>query len=107
MPLKNTFDNSTCCSYWRVLFYFFSDLFLILLWVFLNKYLFDTFLEMLTFDNPTCCSQEKAYWRVYRPPPGYNTLVENSPVPTRWLLRTFVCTFFHTFLSQPGGFFVP
>jgi len=28
-------------------------------------------------------SQEKAYWRVYRPPPGYNTLVENSPVPTR------------------------
>ena len=32
----------------------------------------------------TCCSQEKAYWRVYRPPPGYNTLVENSPVPTRY-----------------------
>jgi len=28
-------------------------------------------------------SQEKAYWRVYRPPPGYNTLVESSPVPTR------------------------
>jgi regulator of G-protein signaling len=28
-------------------------------------------------------SQEKAYWRVYRPPPGYSTLVENSPVPTR------------------------
>jgi len=28
-------------------------------------------------------SQEKAYWRVYRPPPGYITLVENSPVPTR------------------------
>ncbi len=28
-------------------------------------------------------SQEKAYWRVYRPPPGYTTVVENSPVPTR------------------------
>ena len=28
-------------------------------------------------------SQEKAYWRVYKPPPGYNTLVENPPVPLR------------------------
>ncbi len=28
-------------------------------------------------------SQEKAYWRVYRPPPGYTTVVESSPVPTR------------------------
>jgi len=28
-------------------------------------------------------SQEKAYWRVYRPPPGYNTLVETPPVPLR------------------------
>ena len=28
-------------------------------------------------------SQEKAYWRVYRPPPGFTTVVESSPVPTR------------------------
>lgn len=28
-------------------------------------------------------SQERAYWRVYRPPPGYTTVVESSPVPTR------------------------
>ena len=28
-------------------------------------------------------SQEKAYWRVYRPPPGFTTVVENSPVPSR------------------------
>ena len=28
-------------------------------------------------------SQEKAYWRVYRPPPGYTTVVESSPVPSR------------------------
>jgi len=28
-------------------------------------------------------SQEKAYWRVYKPPPGYITLVENPPVPLR------------------------
>ncbi len=28
-------------------------------------------------------SQEKAYWRVYRPPPGFTTVVETCPVPTR------------------------
>ena len=28
-------------------------------------------------------SQEKAYWRVYRPPPGFTTVVEASPVPSR------------------------
>ena len=28
-------------------------------------------------------SQEKAYWRVYRPPPGFTTVIESCPVPTR------------------------
>jgi regulator of G-protein signaling len=28
-------------------------------------------------------SQEKAYWRVYRPPPGFTTVVDTCPVPTR------------------------
>ena len=34
-------------------------------------------------DKIVTDSQEKAYWRVYRPPPGYTTVVESSPVPTR------------------------
>ena len=34
-------------------------------------------------SNQICFSQEKAYWRVYKPPPGYITLVENPPVPLR------------------------
>lgn len=34
-------------------------------------------------DKQIIDSQEKAYWRVYRPPPGYTTVVESSPVPTR------------------------
>ena len=34
-------------------------------------------------DKQIIDSQERAYWRVYRPPPGYTTVVESSPVPTR------------------------
>lgn len=34
-------------------------------------------------DKIVTDSQEKAYWRVYRPPPGFTTVVESSPVPTR------------------------
>lgn len=34
-------------------------------------------------DKIVTDSQEKAYWRVYRPPPGFTTVVEASPVPTR------------------------
>ena len=39
------------------------------------------------FQNVFHFSQEKAYWRVYKPPPGYNTLVENPPVPLRFVLE--------------------
>ena len=35
------------------------------------------------FDKIVQESQERAYWRVYRPPPGFTTVVESSPVPTR------------------------
>ena len=28
-------------------------------------------------------SQEKAYWRVHRPPPGFTSSLEQVPVPTR------------------------
>ena len=34
-------------------------------------------------DKIVTDSQEKAYWRVSRPPPGFTTVVESSPVPTR------------------------
>lgn len=34
-------------------------------------------------DKQIIDSQERAFWRVYRPPPGYTTVVESSPVPTR------------------------
>ena len=28
-------------------------------------------------------SQERAYWRVYRPPPGFTNTLESKPVPDR------------------------
>jgi regulator of G-protein signaling len=34
-------------------------------------------------DKIVSDSQERAYWRVYRPPPGYLSLLEPVPVPTR------------------------
>lgn len=34
-------------------------------------------------DKIVSDSQERAYWRVYRPPPGYLSLLEPVPVPDR------------------------
>lgn len=34
--------------------------------------------QKLISDN-----NEKAYWRIYRPPPGFFTALEQVPVPTR------------------------
>lgn len=34
-------------------------------------------------DKIVSDSQERAYWRVYRPPPGYSSSLETIPVPNR------------------------
>lgn len=34
-------------------------------------------------DKIVSDSQERAFWRVYRPPPGYTSSLEVPPVPTR------------------------
>ena len=34
-------------------------------------------------DKIVADSQERAYWRVYRPPPGYLNSLEPAPVPSR------------------------
>ena len=49
---------------------------------------FNFYVKKTTYISNFCklqfyFSQERAYWRVYRPPPGYTTVVESSPVPTR------------------------
>ncbi|XP_077299876.1 uncharacterized protein LOC143920792 isoform X2 [Arctopsyche grandis] len=38
-------------------------------------------------DKIVVDSQERAYWRVYRPPPGYYTALESCPVPSRCRAR--------------------
>lgn len=34
-------------------------------------------------DKIVSDSQERSYWRVYRPPPGFVSALEQCPVPTR------------------------
>lgn len=34
-------------------------------------------------DKIVSDSQERAYWRVYRPPPGYSSCLESVPIPHR------------------------
>lgn len=34
-------------------------------------------------DKTVTDSQERAYWRVYRPPPGFTNCLETAPVPDK------------------------
>lgn len=43
--------------------------------------------ERKKVDKTVVDSQERAYWRVYRPPPGTPSALESCPVPSRCRAR--------------------